>query len=105
MALDGFREISRDVPQSGAGYYGQGLVAERRSDFSVAVAMYSEAIRRNPQRAIYYLHRGDSYLRLGKIESAQADFEHVLHVAPLPSHRAAAAEALAEMRRALWQHE
>lgn len=47
-----------------------------------AVALYSEAIRRQPESFISYYRRGVSYARMGQQESALADLDAAVRLAP-----------------------
>jgi tetratricopeptide (TPR) repeat protein len=59
-------------------WYGVGIVFARLEDDNFAVIAYSKAIALDPSDIDSYVKRGDSYLKLTKLDNALADYNKVI---------------------------
>lgn len=55
------------------GYCRRGLEHEKQGEFKQAIAVYSEALRLNPDYAQAYMHRGSAHAKAGQKQQAIAD--------------------------------
>ena len=70
------------MPPSTADLAGRAYAASASGAQPDAVALYSEAIRRQPEGFISYYRRGVTYARMGQAESALADLNNAVRLAP-----------------------
>jgi tetratricopeptide (TPR) repeat protein len=74
--------IQRALPPSTDDLAERAYVAIANGAQPEAIALYSEAIRRQPESFISYYRRGVSYARMGEAESALADLNNAVRLAP-----------------------
>ena len=74
--------IQRAMPPSTADLAERAYAAIASGAQPDAVALYSEAIRRQPESFMSYYRRGVTYARMGEAESALADLNNAVRLAP-----------------------
>lgn len=62
--------------------YLQGVAAQYREDFPVAISHYNKAIELYPQFTHAYVERGDSYIEVGQLSDAIRDYDRALEIDP-----------------------
>jgi tetratricopeptide (TPR) repeat protein len=67
---------------SAEAYFNRGCEYLDKRDFDRAIAEFTQAIRLNPNKAVYYGNRGVAYNRKGDYDRAIADFTAVLRINP-----------------------
>ncbi len=76
---------SRKAPpaQLAAAYYSRGSAYGERSDYTRALADYSEAIRLNPKNYEFFVSRGLIYEARGEKDRAIADYSEAIRLNPM----------------------
>lgn len=74
-ATEDFKMALSMVPKNPNVYNWCGLASYRRELYFEAANYFSEAIELNPNSAVYYFNRGNSYLKMGNRPLAVADFK------------------------------
>lgn len=75
------------------GLCGRGMMYNLTDRFQLALADFNEALRLNPRDYYAYLHRGNAYKELGKVDAAIADYSQALNA---PALAAKACRRIAE---------
>lgn len=77
-AMNDFDKAIEYDPSSGYAYYRRGLCSELQHEDEAAMQDYQKGIIMNPDYAYLYLMRGEQYLKQGKKDLAESDFETIL---------------------------
>lgn len=73
------------LPDDAYGYYFAGWCYELKGDDAMAMEYYNKAIEMDDTYSYSYLMRGEQYLKVGDVESAERDFEHILEIDVYPT--------------------
>ncbi len=75
---------SSPLPQlkHGIEYYNQGRQLMAQGNFTEALRYFQEAVRLDPQHALYLTARGYAFLHSGDLEAAQSDFQKAAVIRP-----------------------
>ncbi|MBD2777611.1 tetratricopeptide repeat protein [Iningainema tapete] len=63
-------------------YYKQGSDCVKLGDYHGAIQFYNQAIKLNPNNALFYRRRGNSFFYLKDYNMAIGDYQRALHLAP-----------------------
>lgn len=77
-AMNDFDKAIEYDPSNGYAYYRRGWCSELQHDDEAAMQDYQKGIIMNPDYAYLYLMRGEQYLKQGKKDLAESDFETIL---------------------------
>jgi Tfp pilus assembly protein PilF len=69
-------------PSSSKPFYNRGICYSKMGQFALAVADFSESIRRDPAEAKAFSYRGHAYQMLGDRAAATGDFRRALELDP-----------------------
>jgi len=76
----------------------KGLMLLGDQQYEKAIAVYSDAIRRDPKYSFAYLGRGDAYLAKGNLDRAALDYNQAVRLDPSNEAAKARAHAVGEQR-------
>jgi len=62
--------------------YSNGMYEFVNNNFERSAEILTEALEKDPTRKLTFVSRGSSYLRLGRLDEALADFNHALELDP-----------------------
>jgi tetratricopeptide (TPR) repeat protein len=74
------------------------MAAMGNEQYDKAIAIYTDAIRRDPKYAYAYIGRGDAYLLKGDLDRALCDFDQAARLDPGNEEAKARAEIVREER-------
>ncbi len=81
-ALADLRRAIKMVPTYADAHVGLGNAYLGKNEPTLAVAAYTEAVRRQPRHVLGYRNRAQAYEQLGRKEEAKADYQKVLELLP-----------------------
>ena len=83
-AIDVYTQVLNTQPEYAFGYYRRGWFKELTGDFDGAIEDLSMCVVLDPEESYAFETRGDIYLRQGKKELAEADFQKVIEIENTP---------------------